>query len=170
MLRMAKKVAFIWWESILNAKNPLYEPSLHCKSWLMPTRTWEIGSALAGVTPAPKGEEEVTAVPPNSTPMAPLPETGSYLDDVRFCFFKETLKKRGTDVVVSLGSRGYFPILSYEVCRIISWLTSEVRHPVSMRVSRENDSVVDVIVIEMVQDTISVGSVSIPCVLNQSEN
>jgi len=36
-------------------------------------------SAAAGLIPLPKEEPDVTAVPANSTPMAPSPVTGSYV-------------------------------------------------------------------------------------------
>lgn len=70
----------------MSVKNPRYEPSLQCKSAFAATRPSEIASAAAGVIPVPNGLLEVTAVPANSTPMAPSPVIGSY-------------------VVVSLGSR-----------------------------------------------------------------
>ena len=63
----------------VSVKKPRYEPSLHCKSSLICTNTCEILSAATGWIPAPNGELDVTAVPANSTPMAPFPVRGSYL-------------------------------------------------------------------------------------------
>ena len=62
---------------MVNVKKPLYEPSLHCRSVLTLTSTWDCLSAFAGLTFDPKDEPEVTAVPANSTPIAPFPVTGS---------------------------------------------------------------------------------------------
>jgi hypothetical protein len=64
---------------MVSVKKPRYEPSLHCKSALTLTRDAEMLLATAGVTPLPKEELEVTAVPANSTPIAPLPVEGLYL-------------------------------------------------------------------------------------------
>lgn len=122
-----------------------------------------MGSALSGVTLEPKGDEEVTAVPPNSTPTAPFPETGSYLKhNVKLCF----ADRERAYVVVSLGSKARCQYITYVFHPIK--LTGEVRYPISMRVPRQNDSIVDMIIIEMAQNTISVGSVAVPCVLCRS--
>jgi hypothetical protein len=65
----------------VNVKNPRNDPSDHCKSGFRPISCWLSTFAGAGKMPSPKGEGDVTAVPANSTPMAPFPVTGSYLQD-----------------------------------------------------------------------------------------
>ena len=62
---------------MVNVKKPLYEPSLHCRSGLAATNVCDILSASAGPMPSPKVEVDETAVPANSTPIAPFPVTGS---------------------------------------------------------------------------------------------
>ena len=74
--RIAQYVAFAWWGSRVSVKNPRYEPSLHWRSVFAPTRTVEILSAFTGAIPAPNEDVEVTAVPANSTPIAPSPVSG----------------------------------------------------------------------------------------------
>ena len=63
MLFIAKYVAVTVFGSMVNVKKPRNEPSLHCKSALrgLWTSNSEIWSARAGITPAPKADEDVTA-------------------------------------------------------------------------------------------------------------
>lgn len=55
----------------MSVKKPRYEPSLHCKSGLTTTYFADLMSALTGEMLVPKDDEDVTAVPANSTPIAP---------------------------------------------------------------------------------------------------
>lgn len=48
----------------------------------------EITSAAAGEIPVPNDEAEVTAVPANSTPIAPAPVVGLYLEFSKRSFDK----------------------------------------------------------------------------------
>jgi hypothetical protein len=63
----------------LMVKKPRHEPSLHCKSGLTATSCLLTASAVAGDTPAPRGEGDDTAVPANSTPIAPWPDVALYV-------------------------------------------------------------------------------------------
>ena len=45
-------------------------------------------------------------------------------------------------------------------------LTREVADPVSVRVAGEDDSIVDLVLIEVVEDPVAVGAVSVPGVLD----
>jgi hypothetical protein len=64
---------------MVSVKKPRYDPSLHCKSALTLTSVRDFTSAADGEIPDPKADVDVTAVPANSTPIAPLPVDGSYL-------------------------------------------------------------------------------------------
>ena len=46
------------------------------------------------------------------------------------------------------------------------WLTREVTNPVGVRVTGEDDGIVDLILVEVVEDPVAVRAISVPCVLN----
>ena len=109
-------------------------------------RSWLNTSAGPGAIPAPKGEGEETAVPANSTPIAPFPVVESY-------------------VVVSLGT-DELKISDLCVHKFKRICTSEVGYPVRMTVAGENESIADFIVIQMIEDSCTVCTISVPSVLN----
>lgn len=86
--------------------------------------------------PAPKGEGEETAVPPNSTPIAPCPVDELY-------------------VVVSLGTVRRVRMMSgYSMQRfhaVNELHTGEVGHPVRVTISRQDDGIVDAVVVQEVE-------------------
>ena len=57
----------------MSVKKPRYEPSLHCSSGFAARSAADLTSAAAGEMLDPKDEDDVTAVPANSTPSAPAP-------------------------------------------------------------------------------------------------
>ena len=94
-------------------------------------RSWLNTSAGPGAIPAPKGEGEETAVPANSTPIAPFPVVESY-------------------VVVSLGT-DELEISDLCIHKFKRICTSEVGYPVRMTVAGENDCIIDTVVVKEVQ-------------------
>ena len=47
----------------------------------------------------------------------------------------------------------------------VATLTSQIANPVGVRVPRENDCVTDLVAVQIVEDTIAVRTVTVPCIL-----
>ena len=76
---MEKYVAVTLAADTSRVKKPRKLPSLHCKSGLRLTSLALMTSAGPGRMPCPNGDGDETAVPANSTPIAPLPVEELYV-------------------------------------------------------------------------------------------
>lgn len=162
--------------------HPLKLPSLHCRSGLAATNALLTRSDAAGRIPAPNVEGDETAVPANSTPIAPSPVVELYL--LVYLDHQNQLNlNRRTNVVVSLGSALEFSAsssikinddLRARSDTQFAWLSpSSARSEQIQRTSeidtRKDDGIPYFVFIQVIQYTLAVGAVSVPIVLGKCQ-
>lgn len=148
-------------------KNPRYEPSLHCRSGLTETYFCDFPSAATGPIPAPNEDVEVTAVPANSTPIAPAPVSGLYLVQPSVSVEDCEVWRWYWSCHSNLHTLSQHPLF----CGRNVGLTSQVADPIRMGVSGKNDCVINFRAVEMVKNPVLFSTIAVPCVLDSgSEN